>query len=894
MTQTASTDGQDLGLADIIHLLGHRQWTSIMQKQVGASKVINHHVTPGIVPALAAGLVDSDVWYGVNEISTPPADNRRATERTVGRWCAVWADLDFGTGKSGDQDTINAIIDDITAAYGTEPVFMTLSGHGVQPVWTLDPHDPATILDTPEKRARAVALLKRHGRLVQASAAARGVKADSVFDLPRVLRAPGTVNWKYPNEPVETAAIRGQGAPITVAQVEDALTTAGVEAMDADQPVDAPVVAAPSTWRYRDQGQQQCKYADDMIRGWAADQPAARHPWLVAQATRIAAARRHGCFTAGDALAAERELQTRFHVLCARAGDARAVGRFEVEQAIRYGQDLVATMPDARVAEELGDHEHPGGGGGSDLDALRALIGRPGQVSGETAAPALTTGTTELNDVIAEMGLTDEVNALPDTDDEQEEDQNPAAGAGSYIDEHGRLHLTGYTPDTDLEAIEGDFWTARPDLEQIFRVSLLAHAAPWAVLGQVIARTLAAIPPGVQIPPTSSAYAEDARVGGSLNLHFAIPGKSGAGKGESAKVAKLLAARDGYEIRGIGSGEGLAAMYCGPDPNDPKRNIMVRHQILVSINEVDALAALSARSGSTVDTVLREAYSGERLGREYRGANKMPVNDHTYRFVSVIGVQYARAGALLNRASGDGGTAQRLFWASTKDKRARAARAALHAYYAQGGVELPPIVRAPEILGSSWPHASRGEFILMPAAAGDEIAEHRLNAMEQEEDSESDLEAHSLFTRCKIAVAFAAMAGRTAVTDQDWELSGTAMAVSKLTRERTEAALQAAAHRDARERGELRGIEWEQAKTTEADERREKVASAARRILSVLADGPASARELRARLSKVQRTHQQAALDHLEADGLIAREDQGRGPAGGKPTVLFRLAEAAS
>ncbi|AKJ72241.1 hypothetical protein TPA4_76 [Tsukamurella phage TPA4] len=885
MNQTDSpTAGQELGLADIIQLLGHRQWTSIMQKEVGAGKVINHHITPGMVPALVGALADGDVWYGVNEITTPPAGNGRATERTVGRWCAVWADLDFGTGKSGDEATINAIIDDIADAYGQDPTYITISGHGVQPVWVLDHQDPATVLDTDEKRAAAVALLKRHGRLVQASAAAHGVKADSVFDLPRVLRAPGTTNHKDPDDPVPASAFRGDGAPVTVAHLEAALTETGVHAMEADAPVDAAVVAAPATWRYRDTGQQGCKYADDMIRGWAADNPAARHPWLVAQATRIAAARRHGCFTTGEALAAERELQTRFAVLCARGGDTRPVARFEVEAAVRYGQDLVATMSDARVAEELGDHQHYSGGGGSDLEALRELIGRPAAPAVQATGPSLES---------AAPAFKEPASAAPAADTDHDDDHE-GTGAGSYIDEHGHLHLTGYTPDVELEAIEGDFWTSRPDLAQVFRVALLAHAAPWAVLGQVFARTLAAIPPGVQIPPTSSAYAEDARVGGSLNLHFAIPGKSGAGKGESAKVAKLLAPRDGYEVRGIGSGEGLAAMYCGPDPNDPKRNIMVRHQILVSINEVDALAALSARSGSTVDTVLREAYSGERLGREYRGTNKMPVNDHTYRFVAVIGVQYARAGALLNRASGDGGTAQRLYWASTKDKRARAARAALHAFYEQGGGELPPIVKAPEILGSKWPHAGRGEFVLMPAAAGDEIAEHRLAAMEQEEDSESDLDSHSLFTRCKIAVALAALAGRTAVNDQDWELSGTAMAVSKLTRDRTEAALQAALHRDARERGELRGIEWEQAKTTETDERREKVASAARRILAVLAEGPAGARELRNKLSKVQRAHQQAALDHLEADGLIAREDQGRGPAGGKPTVLFRLAEAAS
>ncbi|UOG20514.1 hypothetical protein MTX80_15390 [Gordonia amicalis] len=94
-----------------------------------------------------------------------------------------------------------------------------------------------------------------------------------------------------------------------------------------------------------------------MVAGWATDHPTARHPWLVGQATRLAAARRHGCLTADEYAHGVKALESRMHELCAQ-GDPRQVPPTEIRDALAWGEQRVAQMSDDRVARELGGHVH--------------------------------------------------------------------------------------------------------------------------------------------------------------------------------------------------------------------------------------------------------------------------------------------------------------------------------------------------------------------------------------------------------------------------------------------------------------------------------------------------------------------------------------------------------
>ena len=890
MTTTDTTPhvGQELDLADVVALLGHRNWTSIMQKQVGANGVINHHVTPGIVPALVGALADSDVWYGVNEISTPPADNRRASEQTVGRWCAVWADLDRG--KSGDDDTINAIIDDVTDAYGTEPVYIAVSGHGVQPVWVLDAGDPATVLDTPEKRATAVALLKRHGRLVQSSAAARGVKADSVFDLPRVLRAPGTTNHKYPAEPVPATAFRTAGAPLTVAELAAALDRAGISEMPSDVSVPGQVVAAPSTWQHRDDGR--CKYADEMIDGWAGDQPAARHPWLVGQATRVAAARRFGCLTPADANAAERALENRFIALCARGGDARPVGLAEVESALRYGRDLVASMSDARVADELGDHRHDR----TDTPEARVFIE---QTLGQLAELRAAAGPAPASAPAARPAGEDMPPGIPAT-------PSPAEippGNVTHVDgaeESGETGPPALTTATEPEyaalvaQIEGDFWDARPSLATVYAAALSGTASPWATLAVVIMRVLAAVPHDVYLPGIHNpdAAGPSHSPTGSLNLYAGIVAPSSGGKGLAAGVAARLYQHPTIYTAGAGSGEGVGQLYGGMVTDKETKQtefVWARRSVLLDIPEVDMLTAISGRQSSTIDSVLRQAFSGETIAFSYSTMEKrLRLTAHGYRLTGVISVQPKRAAGLF--AGADGGTPQRFIWAPSVDHR-------IGDPVRYDGEILSrlgdPLERGEPFRPEWWPDG--GHTISVCVEALREIWNERLRRARnvdfiEDPDSPDALDGHTMYAREKVAAALGILDGRDHVTVEDWDLAGVVIAMSFLTRNRLVEAMEIGRLQAAEKRGQERGAEQIGAKVTASEIDAERVHETAKRIVSVLREhGPLSRGHISGRLTKSQRPYFGAALARLENDELITGEEVATTGKGGRPSVRFRL-----
>jgi len=136
---------------------------------------------------------------------------------------------------------------------------------------------------------------------------------------------------------------------------------------------------------------------------------------------------------------------------------------------------------------------------------------------------------------------------------------------------------------------------------------------------------------------------------GSCNLFVTLVGISGGGKGASiAAAAELLDFRGDrllrVEHRTLGSGEGISAAFverikgeAGPD--------IVQHTdgVMFEVAEVDTLAALGARAGSSLMPELRKMWSGERLGFQNRDrTTSLPVEAHSYRASLIVGVQPAR------------------------------------------------------------------------------------------------------------------------------------------------------------------------------------------------------------------------------------------------------------
>ena len=344
--------------------------------------------------------------------------------------------------------------------------------------------------------------------------------------------------------------------------------------------------------------------------------------------------------------------------------------------------------------------------------------------------------------------------------------------------EIGVLELEETEPPT-LESLEDFFWDRRENLNLIFTAALAQMASPWAVLACCAARLLALTPPTVRLPAIIGGE-------GSLNWFAAIVAKSGGGKGAAMAVADQLVASDDVYIRGAGSGEGMIEAYRRASEGQEVQSI------LFSIDEVDSLASLKDRSGQTTMSVIRSGFSGETLGYTYRGRAKEAVPKHTYRMTMLVSVQPDRAAALFDDAGG--GTPQRFQWFIGRDKRITA-----------NPPEWPTRKGKPRRfpLLSAYDFARAAGIVDVPDEVRDTVRQARAASMSGDDLA---LDGHALYCREKFAFALALIDGRTAISDEDWKLSGIAAAVSDWTRKETQRKLLIAQDESARARGRLLGI----------------------------------------------------------------------------------------
>lgn len=354
-TQTAhcnTTDGiadavtRGLNIESLLEILGYRggEHLSICRRPVGGE--FTPHVTECNAVAVHVHAIDeADVWFGVNPVHPDATGRGSATDVT--RLAALYLDLDVKDGSCPTIDVAHQIINELAAMIGTRPSAIVETGHGLHPYWPVDDGRIGEEFTT----MQAAALLRRWGHLVRLVAGGHGVEVDSVFDLARILRVPGTVNYKA--DPVPVIGHRDTGGPITVERINEVLDEYGVT--DAEAATAAEVVAAADGWTY---AESTCAYVKTMTTGWQSDNPPARHPWMLSQCVRLAAAHRNGCLTGPDHLAAITALEARFRALCARPGDARHVPREEVPAVLREGVLRASCKTDADLAGELGRHVH--------------------------------------------------------------------------------------------------------------------------------------------------------------------------------------------------------------------------------------------------------------------------------------------------------------------------------------------------------------------------------------------------------------------------------------------------------------------------------------------------------------------------------------------------------
>jgi hypothetical protein len=135
---------------------------------------------------------DANCFFGVNPVTGPARTNSgRGNEANVTRLAGLPVDLDVKPGACPSLDVADAIIAEVGIILGTRPSITVDSGTGRHAYW---PASDGHITDGDITVARA--LVRRFGRLVAVVAGKHDVRVDAVFDLPRMMRVPGTFNCK--------------------------------------------------------------------------------------------------------------------------------------------------------------------------------------------------------------------------------------------------------------------------------------------------------------------------------------------------------------------------------------------------------------------------------------------------------------------------------------------------------------------------------------------------------------------------------------------------------------------------------------------------------------------------------------------------------------------------
>lgn len=421
---------------------------------------------------------------------------------------------------------------------------------------------------------------------------------------------------------------------------------------------------------------------------------------------------------------------------------------------------------------------------------------------------------------------------------------------------------TAVTREERAAADPDDFWTSRPVLKHLHNYARSQRVGPWAVLGAVLARIIAQTSPEIQLPNTIASFA-------SLNLFIGLVGESGDGKDAAQDVAAdaLYIEHPAFKVAPLGSGEGLSHMFMRqvrPTKQEPfPEPEQYNRAALVTIGEIDSMAALVQRQSSTVSSQLRQAAMGQQLGFFYADAAKrMIVPQHAYRLCLVSGIQPTRSGVLLNDRAG--GTPQRFVWLPAGDPGA--------------SMEVPPPPTPLIWQPPDWAFAERAHvrgavrfLVSLPDIVRHTIISARVGRLQGTGDQ---LDSHAILTRVKVAAALAILDGRVTVEAEgpasDWALSGTVMTVSDTQRARCLRALK----QDAEQANVGKALaEADRSMVVEEHIDRVKVGKCSESVKRLLRlNGALAGSELRRKLKANQREHLDVALDALELAGEIRSE----------------------
>lgn len=161
-----------------------------------------------------------DVWHSVNSVGVAPHDGKRGSTNDFSYQTACVVDIDIVdiTGEAHKGENLASNFNEAKSFLPFPPSFIINSGYGLHAYYIFD--TPIEITDDNREE------LKRRNKLLLnvIRQNTNGKKIDGVDDLPRILRTPGTFNYKLGKEtPPLCHIVEDSGLRFTPADIDEKL-----------------------------------------------------------------------------------------------------------------------------------------------------------------------------------------------------------------------------------------------------------------------------------------------------------------------------------------------------------------------------------------------------------------------------------------------------------------------------------------------------------------------------------------------------------------------------------------------------------------------------------------------------------------------------------------------
>jgi hypothetical protein len=217
-----------------------------------------------------------DIYVGVGLSPADFGPHQRCPAERIAGISALWADLDL-LSDAHPKKALPATLNDALAVVPAQipPTMTVATGNGGHAWWVLK--EPL-IFENDQDRARAASTVYRWQTMLRFNAANRGWAFDRLADLPRVLRIPGTHNFKDPSAPKPVLVHDLTDRRYNLSDFEDFLDELGIPGQESQERVSRVLTQTVSDGTMV--VNLNAHIPDDLIRQWSEGDMRFRNTWF--------------------------------------------------------------------------------------------------------------------------------------------------------------------------------------------------------------------------------------------------------------------------------------------------------------------------------------------------------------------------------------------------------------------------------------------------------------------------------------------------------------------------------------------------------------------------------------------------------------------------------------